>query len=752
MLLPGASADLRRHTQRAGRRGGAAHRRGGRAATSIAAARARAPAPGRAGPRAARAARRSTRPRPTRSPACRCPSRGRSARPRVARRAQRRRSTARVALAQGRSSLTWPIVAAAMLVAIDGPAGAGKSTVARAVAQRARLHLPGLRGDVPRRGARRRRAIRRALRHRASTAIACCSTARTSREAIRTPEVSAGGLAAVPPTPPCARRCVDMQRALIADGDWVAEGRDIGTVVAPDAEVKVWLTADADERAPAPRASPLDEVRERDERDARAASTRRWWPRADAVEVDTTGLGIDEVVGADRRARGARRDEGRGRRLPQRRQVLARQPPDAARARRSSTSAPGITRDRNEIAVRVERPALHAHRHRRHGLRSTTTRSPARSASRPRPRSTTPAWRCSSSTRAPACGPGDEELADLLRRWQRAGRSSPPTRSTRVGDIPLAADFYAPRPGRAARGVGRAGPGHRRPARPRRRRAARRGRRARGGGRRDPPGRHRAPERRQVDAGQPLPGRRARDRLRRRRHHARRDRPAARGRRAASSSSSTPPACAARPRSPESVEYYTTLRSQRAAERADVALVVCDAARRRHRQDLRIAELAMKEGCATALVLNKWDVAAMDEADLDHERAARAPEAAPAPEGADRQRADRPQRPARAQRGDRRSATGCTTASRRPSSTASWPRPCRPASRPPSRATGSSCSTWRRSGPRPPRFAIQVNSRNRVTRDYAYFLENRLRARYGMDGVPLIIDFNERKQRRSERS
>ena len=50
-------------------------------------------------------------------------------------------------------------------------------------------------------------------------------------------------------------------------------------------------------------------------------------------------------------------------------------------------------------------------------------------------------------------------------------------------------------------------------------------------------------------------------------------------------------------------------------------------------------------------------------------------------------------------------------------------------------------------GERPPRFAIQVNSRARVTRDYAYFLENRLRARYGMDGVPLIIDFVERGQR-----
>src|ERR1700689_878014 len=47
-------------------------------------------------------------------------------------------------------------------------------------------------------------------------------------------------------------------------------------------------------------------------------------------------------------------------------------------------------------------------------------------------------------------------------------------------------------------------------------------------------------------------------------------------------------------------------------------------------------------------------------------------------------------------------------------------------------------------GERPPRFAIQINSRARVTRDYAYFVENRLRARYGMDGVPLVIDFVER--------
>ena len=69
----------------------------------------------------------------------------------------------------------------------------------------------------------------------------------------------------------------------------------------------------------------------------------------------------------------------------------------------------------------------------------------------------------------------------------------------------------------------------------------------------------------------------------------------------------------------ESIEYYTSLRSRRAAERADVALVVCDATAGITSQDLRIAELAMQSGCATALVLNKWDIA--EDVDLDYERA-----------------------------------------------------------------------------------------------------------------------------------
>src|SRR3954454_16274898 len=76
----------------------------------------------------------------------------------------------------------------------------------------------------------------------------------------------------------------------------------------------------------------------------------------------------------------------------------------------------------------------------------------------------------------------------------------------------------------------------------------------------------------------------------------------------------------------EPLEYYTALRSQRAADRADVALVVCDATDGVTAQDLRIAELAMKAGCASALVLNKWDLTGDDDSrlspeELDNERA-----------------------------------------------------------------------------------------------------------------------------------
>jgi GTP-binding protein len=200
----------------------------------------------------------------------------------------------------------------------------------------------------------------------------------------------------------------------------------------------------------------------------------------------------------------------------------------------------------------------------------------------------------------------------------------------------------------------------------------------------------------------------------------------------------------------ESIEYYTSLRSRRAAERADVALVVCDATEGITAQDLRVAELAMRSGCATALVLNKWDLA--DGIDLDHERA-RAHQklrlrprvlTASAKTGRNVQRllaeaialADR--RAGRIPTPQLNRFLSDTVAARQP-----------PAGGPSRGGHRLRLLYMTQTGERPPRFSIQVNSRARVTRDYAYFIENRLRERFRLEGVPAIIDFVERNERRA---
>ena len=121
-------------------------------------------------------------------------------------------------------------------------------------------------------------------------------------EAIRAPEVSEAA-SRVAASPNVRQALVAKQRELLTSGDWVAEGRDIGTVVAPDAELKVFLTASPEERARRRAAelgadvqTVLAEQAIRDERDtSRAASPLR--AAEDAVEVDTTGKSVDEVVG-----------------------------------------------------------------------------------------------------------------------------------------------------------------------------------------------------------------------------------------------------------------------------------------------------------------------------------------------------------------------------------------------------------------------------------------------------------------------
>ncbi len=197
----------------------------------------------------------------------------------------------------------------------------------------------------------------------------------------------------------------------------------------------------------------------------------------------------------------------------------------------------------------------------------------------------------------------------------------------------------------------------------------------------------------------------------------------------------------------ESVEYYTVLRAQRAAERADVALVVCDANDGITSQELRIAELAMQEGTATALVLNKWDLTSGDEFDLEHERARVAQKlrlrprvlTASAKTGRHVQRLLQ-EALSLADRASHRIATpelnrflGEIVTQRQP--------PARQGHR-------LKLLYMAQIGVKPPRFSIQVNSRKRITRDYAYFLENRLRDRYALDGIPLVIDLVEHTSRR----
>ena len=417
---------------------------------------------------------------------------------------------------------------------------------------------------------------------------------------------------------------VAKQREIMADGDWVAEGRDIGTVVAPGAELKVWLTATPPERA---RRRAAAGRRGRGGREAcatsatRRARTRRWSPRPTPSSSTRPGWRSTRSCAASSPwpASGARwRDEGRGRRLSERRQELARQPPDPV-ARGGRARAPG----------RDARPPRAGHEW--NGRRFTLVDTGGMDFLDPDPISGSIREQAQAALADAEAAvlvvdaqagvrPGDEELADLLRR----ARLPVLVAANKVDGQghPAGRRLPRPGPGRPDARLRRAGARHGRPARRDRGAAARAEEEV--AEEDDDTIRlavDRAPQRRQVDVRQPAAGRGARDRLR-----GRRARPATpstcRSRStAAGSSSSTPPGCAGRPRSrtPSSTTRRCARsgRSSAPTSRSSSATPTTASPR----QDLRIADLAMKEGCATALVLNKWDVAAMDEADLDHERA-----------------------------------------------------------------------------------------------------------------------------------
>jgi CMP/dCMP kinase len=200
-----------------------------------------------------------------------------------------------------------------MVIAIDGPAGAGKSSVARAVA--AELGITYLDSgamyrcvafaaleagaDLDDGGALA--ALARGLEIGFDGRRVLLGGVDVSDE-IRAPAVTAAA-SRVSVHEGVREAMVARQRALIAGADFVAEGRDIGTVVSPEAPLKVFLTASDEERARRRAAetgedfeSVLEAQRRRDARD-REREHGALCPAEDAVELDTTGLGLEEAVG-----------------------------------------------------------------------------------------------------------------------------------------------------------------------------------------------------------------------------------------------------------------------------------------------------------------------------------------------------------------------------------------------------------------------------------------------------------------------
>ena len=483
----------------------------------------------------------------------------------------------------------------------------------------ARLHLPRLRGDVPlrrpggaaaRRRPRRRRRDRRGwprglrieLRRRARSS----STARTSATRSASREVTEAA-SRVSVHPRVREAMVERQRELIAAGRYVAEGRDIGTVVSPDSPLKVFLTASERGAGAAPRradrrgrrrgARRPARARPRATRPASTAPCARPTTRSRSTRPASPGQVVERIVARPR----AGSDDVRCRRLRQLRSVrsMSRPPTVAvvgfpnvgkstlvnrlAGGREAVTHAePGVTRDRKRVALRVERRRLRRCSTPAASTSPTRTSWPATSSARPGSAIAEADVVMLVVDARAGVRAGDAELAETLR-----GAEVPvivvANKVDRPEDEHLTAELQQARPRRAAGGLGHPRPRHRRPARPRGR-AARRARPSR-----------RADEDavRVAVIGRPNAGKSSlvnaflgSDRvIVSDRAGTTRDaidtelevdgRPVVlvdtAGLRRRSKVAGT-------------VDYYAQLRSERAVERADVAIVVCDAGDGRHRR------------------------------------------------------------------------------------------------------------------------------------------------------------------------
>ncbi|HET7510076.1 MAG TPA: (d)CMP kinase [Solirubrobacterales bacterium] len=199
-----------------------------------------------------------------------------------------------------------------MVIAIDGPAGAGKSSVARAVAAEIDftyldsgamyrcVGLAALEAGIPLDDGEALGELAQGLEIGFDGRRVLLGERDVSDE-IRTPEVSAAA-SQVSVHPRVREAMVARQQQLIGAGRYVAEGRDIGTVVSPEAPLKIFLTASGEERArrrAAETGEPVEEVlAAQRRRDASDTEREHGALRAaeDAVELDTTGFGLDEVV------------------------------------------------------------------------------------------------------------------------------------------------------------------------------------------------------------------------------------------------------------------------------------------------------------------------------------------------------------------------------------------------------------------------------------------------------------------------
>ena len=191
------------------------------------------------------------------------------------------------------------------------------------------------------------------------------------------------------------------------------------------------------------------------------------------------------------------------------------------------------------------------------------------------------------------------------------------------------------------------------------------------------------------------------------------------------------------------IDHYAQLRSERAIERADVAIIVCDAAEGVRSEDLKVGDTAMKAGCATMIVMNKWDIT---ETDIDDTRARvnrkmrLRPDVVTCSALSGRNVAGLISRAVElADRAAQRIPT--------PALNRFFAEVVRTTPPPSRRGRRLKLIYGAQTEVSPPRFKVQINDKRLIAREWAYHLENRMRETWGLDGVPLVIDYIPRERR-----